>query len=232
MRAVDGDALRIESVPPSVARQAVRDWHYSRSYPAGVNARYGVWEDGRFIGAVIFGTGSNVRIGDPYGLQPHQVRELVRIALDKHVTPVSRIIAATVRMFRGDFPAVDLIVSYADPVQGHHGGVYQANNWSYLGPQRAHATTAIVINGEQLHERTCASRYGTQRMALLREIDPGAHRVKLPRKHVYVYGQTKSIRKMYAGESLPYPKREGHHMEFEDVYCAKCGGHYPKGHSH
>lgn len=200
--------IEVEPVTPSVAKSCVREWHYSRSYPAGVSERYGVWEDGRFIGAVIFGTGNNHRIGSPYGLQQEQTRELVRVALDDHQVTVSHILSRTIRMFRVQFPDVRLLVSYADPVHGHHGGIYQASNWTYTGRQTAHSITAIRINGELLHERTAASRYGTNRMALLREIDPEAHRVKLPRKHVYALGLDRKMRRMLSAKSEPHPKKE------------------------
>lgn len=34
---------------------------------------------------------------------------------------------------RIDVPACQALVSYADPLHGHHGGVYQAASWLYVG---------------------------------------------------------------------------------------------------
>jgi hypothetical protein len=62
------------------AKYAVEHWHYSHAMPAGKLAKVGVWEDGSFIGAVVFGRGANSHLGSPYGLSGLQCSELVRVA--------------------------------------------------------------------------------------------------------------------------------------------------------
>ena len=34
-------------------------WHYSQAMPAGKLVTFGVWEHGRFVGAVLYGRGAN-----------------------------------------------------------------------------------------------------------------------------------------------------------------------------
>jgi hypothetical protein len=67
------------------ARYAVRHWHYSGRMPSAQNT-IGAWEDGRFIGAVVFGIGAgNSTNGKRYGLKRKgEVAELVRVALSSH----------------------------------------------------------------------------------------------------------------------------------------------------
>jgi len=96
----DTRGLRVEWCSFAGARYAVTRWHYSRVMPAGKSVKIGAWEDGRFIGAVIFGHGANNNIGSPYGLEQTEVCELVRVALDTHKTPTSRIVAIAMRMLR------------------------------------------------------------------------------------------------------------------------------------
>jgi hypothetical protein len=58
---------------------------------------------------------------------------LTRIALTNHKAPVSRIMAITLRKLKKHAKGLKLVVSYADFNQGHHGGIYQATNWIYVG---------------------------------------------------------------------------------------------------
>ncbi len=54
------------------AKYAVRHWHYSRSLPCSKTARFGVWEDDKFIGAVVFAWGANRRLAGEYNLKMTQ----------------------------------------------------------------------------------------------------------------------------------------------------------------
>lgn len=141
------------------AEYAVMHWHYSQKMPAGKLITLGAWEGGRYIGAVIYGRGANNRLGQPYGLNQSQVVELVRVALTGHTAPVSQIVAETLRALRATNPGLRLVVSYADPEQGHHGGIYQAGNWIYTGTSTAQSE--LIIGGKFVHKRTAHALYGT-----------------------------------------------------------------------
>jgi len=63
------------------AKYAVMHWHYSRSMPTPPRLTIGAWEDGVFIGVVIFSRGSNNNMLKPYDLEITEGCELTRIAL-------------------------------------------------------------------------------------------------------------------------------------------------------
>jgi len=65
----------------------------------------------------------------------------------------------------------DLIVSFADSTQGHHGGIYQAASWKYHG-KRAKANDGLIIDGVFVPGRTCNARYGTRSPIKLKEQRP------------------------------------------------------------
>lgn len=44
--------LRLDFCSHEAAKHAVLRWHYSRAMPAAKLVRIGVWEDGRFVGAM------------------------------------------------------------------------------------------------------------------------------------------------------------------------------------
>ena len=131
--------LKLDWCSHSAARYAVEHWHYSRRMPSGKLVKIGAWERGEFVGAIIYGRGATPEIGKPYGLEQTEICELVRIALKEHVSPVSRMIAVSLRMLKRWSPGLRMVVSFADTTQGHHGGIYQASGWCYTGSEEYHA---------------------------------------------------------------------------------------------
>ena len=73
--------LTIAGCSYEAAKVAITRWHYSRAMPSSKLVRFGVWEDGRFVGAIIYGVGANRHLASPFGLQPTEACELVRVAL-------------------------------------------------------------------------------------------------------------------------------------------------------
>jgi len=201
--------LRVDFASHEAATYAVEHWHYSRKMPHGKLVNIGAWEDGRFIGAVVYGAGANHNIGSPFGLEPTQVCELVRVALRKHGTPTSRIIAISMKFLRGIARGLRLVVSYADTGQGHHGGIYQAGNWLYLG---AIEQDVYRIHGEYFHKRVIAHvarrSGGDESMAWLHtHMDPNAERVPDCVKHKYVLPLDAEMMAQLRPLAKPYPKR-------------------------
>lgn len=190
--------LRVDWCSHEAAKYAVEKWHYSKFLPAGKIIKIGVWESNVFIGAVIYSWGANNHIGSPYGLKQTEVCELVRVALSKHISPVSRIVAETIKKIRMQSPGLRLIVSYADPEQGHNGGIYQAMNWQYAGHSQAQRF-ALRPDGTILHKRTAHSLFGTV---------VGLQKSKFLWKHKYLYPLDRAMRKQIAPLAKPYPKRE------------------------
>lgn len=188
------------------AEFACRHWHYSGCMPAGKTVKVGALESGRFIGVVIFGRGANNRLLSPYGLQQTEGCELTRVALQAHSTPVSRVVAIAIRFLRQQSPGMRLIVSFADPEQGHHGGIYQAGGWVYIGtsePQKE-----LVIGGRDTHKRSAHAIWGTASLEKLRRIT-GMHVEfsALKFKHTYLPPLDQQLRERVAPLAKPYPKR-------------------------
>lgn len=202
-------SLHLDWCDYAAATFATHAWHYSRSMPTPPVVRIGVWEDGAFIGCVLFSRGANRHLGAAYGLAQSEVAELSRIALRAHEAPVSRIVAIAVRMLRQHCPGLRLMVSFADPAQGHHGGIYAAMGWTYLGatsPSRAF----IDFRGRRWHPRMVATTgvkkvYG-ERRRVVRACDCVVE--PLPGKHRYAFPLDAEMRARLAPLARPYPKRE------------------------
>lgn len=200
--------LKIDWASHDAAKYACTHWHYSKRLPVFGTVKIGAWENGKFVGVVIFSRGATPEIGSPYGLDQTEICELTRVALTKHQTQVSRIMAIAFKFLRKNSPNLRMIVSFADAEQGHHGGIYQATNWVYAGVSETHA---YRVNGIMEHPKSLHSRYGKggQSIPWLRaNVDPAAERVIAGMKHRYLMPLDDEMRKQVVALSKPYPKRE------------------------
>ena len=188
--------LRIDWATHEAAKYACINWHYSGCLPAGKLVKVGAWEDGKFIGVVLFGRGANHNMVKGYGLDQDHGCELVRIALTKHLTPVSKISAYAIRFLKQQSPNLRLIVSYADPEAGHHGGIYQAGNWIYRGISAS--AVKVWYNGKWSHKKTVDDA-GVRQDNLLKK--------KVAGKHTYLMPLDAEMRARILPLSKPYPKR-------------------------
>jgi hypothetical protein len=204
MSSPDKPALKIDWCTYAAAKYAVENWHYSKAMPVSKNLRVGVWESSKFVGCVIYAQGGNLHIGDPYGLTQTETAELVRVALTAHGTPVSRVLSIAGRFLRKSCPGLRLLVSYADQVQGHHGGIYQAAGWVYVG--QTMPSYEFRLNGKRLQKRAyTGANFGHGRL----QLPSGAVRVSIPGKHKYLMPLDAAMRAQIAPLAKPYPKRPG-----------------------
>lgn len=195
--------LRVDWCSHEAAKYAVEHWHYSRRMPVGKMSRLGVWESQRFVGVILFARGANHTIGMEYGLTTYEVCELVRVALTNHVTPVSRILAIAIKLVCDLSDGLRLIVSYADSEQGHHGGIYQASNWTYVG--RGQGSTEFWHEGRWKHNReVTAGAFGKPRRLADYKALPTRKTIG---KHKYLYPLDDAMRRQIAPLAKPYPKR-------------------------
>lgn len=206
------DGLVIAPCSHEAAKYAVMHWHYSKRMPKSSLIKYGVWEDGQFIGAVIFGMGATITYGKSFGVGQFEICELVRVALREHKAPVTEVVARSLKILKQNNPGLRVVLSFADPNFGHHGGIYIAGNWIYLGvTKNAHM---FVIDGEEVHPRTVSGfvrqygglRPGESRVQFLqRTMDPGASCVVPIPKHRYAYPLDRGMRRVLSKRALPHP---------------------------
>jgi hypothetical protein len=195
--------IEIGKCSHEAAKYAVMNWHYSKSMPAGKLIKFGVWENDKFIGCVIYGRGATPNLGKPYGLQQTEICELVRIALDKHETPVTKIVAETLRKLRTSNPGLRLVVSFADPNQGHTGQIYKAGNWIYTG--KSEASKFYKVHGKIMHPRTAYSLGKNSLEWLIKNIDSQAEPVYKLGKLRFLFPLDKQMARNLKKLALDYP---------------------------
>lgn len=187
--------LYIDYCSYQAAKYACENWHYSKCIPVGKLIKFGVWENGMFKGAVIFGRGACSNIGKPYRLKQTEICELVRVALSEHDVTVSKIVSLCLARIRKT-QNIRMIVSYADPLQNHVGIIYQAMNWIYVGKSKSQPD--VMYNGKRIHKKTAHYMFGTIK---------GLEKSPILWKHKYLYPLDKEMRQQIESLRKPYPKR-------------------------
>lgn len=186
-------SLLVANASKEAAEYAAKNWHYSKCLPAGKLVKYGVWENEKFIGVVIYSRGASPYLGSALELDQTEVCELTRVALDKHEAPVSQIVAITLSQLKKDNPALRAVVSFADPKEGHVGGIYKAGNWLYTG--NSNPVTEYFIDGRWQHTRN--AYHNPKRPTAAKRESPGKFR--------YIYPLDKPMRRKVSMLALPYP---------------------------
>jgi hypothetical protein len=200
--------LKLDWCSHQAALFAVRKWHYSKSLPPPPMVRVGVWENEEFIGCVLFARGANRNLLAPFGLEQTEGCELVRIALSKHKAPVTKIVSIAIRMIRKKFPSMRLILSFADPHQGHNGTIYQAGNWMFIG-QSQPSFVYEDSNGKKWHPRMI-SKTGVKKVfgKTRRVLTPDqCKQIQVPGKFRYAMALDASMQSKLKQLEQPFPKR-------------------------
>jgi hypothetical protein len=192
--------LKLDWCSHEAAKYACEKWHYSGCIPKSKLAKIGVWECGQFIGAVLFGVGATSDLVKRYGLSHTQGCELVRVALRDHVSPVSRIVSVALRILKRSFPGLRLVVSFADPEQGHVGGIYQAGGWLFCG--KSAASDEYIYKGKRWQGRSFRNSYKGM------ENHPDVKIVKGSSKNRYLMPLDAEMKARIEPLRKPYPKRE------------------------
>lgn len=187
-------SLVVANASKEAAEYAVKNWHYSRILPTGKLVKYGVWENEKFIGVVIYSRGASPHLGTSLELDATEVCELTRVALDKHEAPVSQIVAITLSQLKKDNPALRAVISFADPKEGHVGGIYKAGNWLFTGA--SNSVVEYFIDGRWRHTRG-AYHHPKRNASTPKRESPGKFR--------YVYPLDRAMRKRVSLLALPYP---------------------------
>lgn len=199
--------LKIDWATHDAAKYACENWHYSKSTPVPPLVKIGAWEGQKFIGVVIFSRGASPYLLTPYGLNQDEGCELTRVALTTHITEVSRIIKLAMIFLKKNSPKLRLIVSFADPQYGHHGGIYQAGNWIFAGDTAE--GKEYWFQGSRLHLRQVSEKgWNIQQGKICKTVKPSQCRViNTSGKHRYLMPLDSKMRERILVLSLPYPKR-------------------------
>jgi len=186
--------------------------------PRSKTVKIGAWENGVFVGCVVFGRGATDQLFAQWGLEKTQGCELCRVALSSHESQTTKIVAQALRMLKRMQPGLRLVVSFANSAQGHVGTIYQAGNWIYTGFT---ITKEFMVLGRQWHMRKIHAKGWKQQEAWLKEhIDKEAKTLRTPPKYRYLMPLDKDMRAHIQKSAKPYPTasevRDDRHQRHSD----------------
>lgn len=193
------ESYTIREVTYDVAMAIVTTRHYLRRR-APCSIAFGLYLSDNLRGIVCYGTPSSapLRSGIAGPENACNVAELTRLWVCDSVprNGESYLIGRTLKR-----AGKELIVSYAEPCQGHLGIVYQATNWLYTGLSAKR--TNWVIEGKDVHCQTLADKFTAEE---IRNRFGDAFRIEdRPQKHRYVYINAKGRRRDELLRALRYP---------------------------
>jgi hypothetical protein len=187
----------------------IRDHHYLRRMPYG--ARYcfawrtpgGLFGDtGAPVAAAVFGIPVNRN-------WPQDALELSRLVRHPNLTlPLSCFLSWALRWLTAN-AIHPFVISYADSGQGHHGGIYQATGWTYIGSTRRDNIGFKDETGSIVQARACNHIFGTRSKKRIAELRPAWVPVSGEARHRYVRPLRQHLRTIlhrHAWQALPYPK--------------------------
>lgn len=189
----------------------IRQHHYSKTYPGGIDYCFAASYQGRIVGACAFG----YMAGNPKGMvicdgvsDPSSYRELMRLVFVDEVekNAESRFIGYCLRWLK-KHTALVAVISFADPKYGHLGIVYQSTNWIYTGLQKPDRDRIILQRTDlfgdyqqEIHPRQAVNKFGSS----ARDAVGMATFTKREPKHRYVHILRPGHKCIY--QSKPYPK--------------------------
>ena len=183
----------VQTISSAVAKEYIEQYHYSHKLSA---CKYAFslydWDEMKIVGVLVYGRPIGRLSAQSISniVDPNNVLELVRLWVDdsEGKNTGSWFISQTFKMLKLNDPSIEVIMSYSDPMYDHVGYIYQSTNWLYQGNGiKKGASYLYNIKGKDLHEKTCHDIYGTTKKEELLKIDPEFKRVKILKKHRYIY---------------------------------------------
>ncbi|PWL71024.1 MAG: hypothetical protein DBY27_03100 [Clostridiaceae bacterium] len=114
----------------------IADHHYLHSTPAGAVLRLEFLEDGRRIGAMMWGRPTARQSGQ------QELLQLTRMYFIDDTEPCveSRALAMARKYIRKHLPQIKGLITFASTGEGHKGTIYRADGWFCVGTTRETAT--------------------------------------------------------------------------------------------
>ena len=132
--------------------------HYLQKFPTGIKKIYAIYkkesEGKKMVGMIIYGSPFNTagKFLEPE-INHSEILELKRLYIDdigvKNLESFA--IGQSLKLLKRDEPTTKIVITFADDVQGHVGGIYQATNAIYLGKSETGKHKYIYILGGDLN---------------------------------------------------------------------------------
>ena len=226
----DTSKLSIRQIDKASAKKMVVKYHYSKlwtkcSVALGLFRKTGNEHsffdeaEEEMVGVIVYGDPIGRLTGQSISdeIDRTEVLELTRLFIhDGYGSNIeSWFISQSFNWLRKFRTEIKALVSYASPVEGHSGTIYQATNWIYQGNNNRWNDGWIFKfepDGRWMHGRTIFPHYKTNDpYEIQKQVNKTFWIRKELQKHRYVYilagkKDKKNILRTLKHETLPYPK--------------------------
>ena len=234
----DTSKLSIRQIDKPTAKKMVVKYHYSKLWTkcsvalglfidTGKEHSFFDESEEKMIGVIVYGDPIGRLTGQSISdeIKRTEVLELTRLFIhDGYGSNIeSWFISQSFNWLRKNKPEIKALVSYASPVEGHSGTIYQATNWIYQGNNNRwndgwifkfdeEARLPWTLSDRWIHGRTIFPYFKTNDpYEIQKQVNKTFWIRKELQKHRYVYilankKQKKKIMKTLKHETLPYPK--------------------------
>ena len=238
MKYCDTTKLSIRQIDKPTAKKMVVKYHYSKLWTkcsvalglfidTGKEHSFFDESEEKMIGVIVYGDPIGRLTGQSISdeIKRTQVLELTRLFIhDGYGSNIeSWFISQSFNWLRKFRTEIKALVSYASPVEGHSGTIYQATNWIYQGNNNRwndgwifkfdeEARLPFTLSDRWIHGRTIFPYFKTNDpYEIQKQVNKTFWIRKELQKHRYVYilagkKDKKKILKTLKHETLPYPK--------------------------
>ena len=227
----DKSKLSIRQIDKPTAKKMVVKYHYSQlwtkcSVALGLFTETGKEHsffdepEEKMIGVIVYGDPIGRLTGQSISdeIDRTEVLELTRLFIhDGYGSNIeSWFISQSFNWLRKNMPEIKALISYASPVEGHCGTIYQATNWIYQGNNNRWNDGWLFKfeeDGRWKHGRTIFPYYNSNDpKEIQKKVTEPFWIKKEQQKHRYVYilaskRYKKKIMKTLKHDTLPYPKQ-------------------------
>ena len=230
MKYCDTTKLSIRPVTKNRAKRMVINHHYSKLWTkcsvalglfhqTGNEHAFFDEPEEKMVGVIVYGDPIGRLTGQSISdeIERTEVLELTRLFIhDGYGSNIeSWFISQSFKWLRRFEPNIKALISYASPVEGHSGTIYQATNWIYQGNNNRWNDGWLFKfkpDGRWKHGRTIFPYYNSNDpKEIQKKVTEPFWIRKEQQKHRYVYilagkRDKKNILNTLKHETLPYPK--------------------------
>ena len=187
----------------------IKNFHYSRRMPSSIVHAF-AWRES----SGLFGDFGEPKAGIIYSHpvarnSPNNMFELARLVRhDKFDKQLSQFVSWSLRWLKKNTD-IHAVLSYADTTQGHHGGIYQATNFTYVKESPKRHIGFQAEDQSFWHCRSCNAKFGTSSTKKMALIKPSWEPIYGKEKYLYIYPLKKKLRTILQEQgwkALSYPK--------------------------
>lgn len=181
--------IRVARCSDTRAAKSILERHHYAGFGRPATAVYAAYLQDRVIAVAKLAPVVRVEVATSSGMDPSGVLELDRLCVvpEYQVKNLpSKFLSLMVKAVKKDLPSTSALVSFADPDQGHSGGVYRASNWTGVGTS-APSYEYVAEDGSRVHKKTLYNRARRLGMKEREYADAkGYVRRPLPGRHKFV----------------------------------------------